>query len=52
MDVLYRILKRKIERKQTNGLIEKMDIFFADDKLSKEQYDELREMMASNKEDT
>ena len=39
--MLYRTLKRMIERGQTAGLEEKIDIFFAADKLTQGEYDEL-----------
>ena len=43
--MLYRTLKRMIERGQTSGMEEKLDIFFATDKLTEEQYTELSEML-------
>lgn len=43
--VLYRTLKRLIERGQTDGLEEKLDIFFAAGKLTEEEYQELIEML-------
>jgi hypothetical protein len=39
--MLYRTLKRLIERGQTAGLAEKLDIFFAADKLTQSEYTEL-----------
>ncbi len=39
--MLYRTLKRLIERGQTQGMGEKLDIFFAADKLTREEYEEL-----------
>ena len=42
---LYRILKRMIERGQTEGLEAKIDIFFAADKLTTEEYNELISML-------
>ena len=39
--MLYRTLKRMIERGQTNGLEEKIDIFFAAGKLTESEYQEL-----------
>ena len=39
--MLYRTLKRLIERGNTEGMAEKLDIFFAADKLTQEQYTEL-----------
>lgn len=43
--MLYRTLKRMIGRGQTAGMAEKLDIFFAADKLTKEQYQELTAML-------
>ena len=39
--MLYRTLKRMIERGNTEGMVEKLDIFYAADKLTQEQYEEL-----------
>ncbi len=39
--MLYRILKRMIERRQTDGMEEKLDVFYAAGKLSREEYEEL-----------
>lgn len=39
--MLYRTLKRMIERGNTEGLAEKIDIFFAAGKLSEAEYTEL-----------
>lgn len=39
--MLYRTLKRMIERGQTAGIEEKIDIFFAAGKLSEEEYTNL-----------
>ena len=39
--MLYRTLKRMIERGQTDGLEEKIDIFFAANKLTGSEYQEL-----------
>ena len=39
--MLYRTLKRLMERGQTQGLGEKLDVFFAADKLTREEYGEL-----------
>ena len=44
-DVLYRTLKRMIERGQTDGLEAKLDIFFAAGKLTEEEYQELLDML-------
>lgn len=43
--MLYRTLRRMIERGQTEGLEEKIDIFYATGKLTKEEYDELIGML-------
>lgn len=43
--MLYRTLKRMIERGQTAGMAEKLDIFFAADKLSGAEYTELTAML-------
>lgn len=43
--MLYRTLKRMIERGNTSGIAEKIDIFFAVDKLTKEEYEELISML-------
>lgn len=39
--MLYRTLKRMIERGQTAGIEEKLDIFYAADKLTETEYTEL-----------
>ena len=39
--MLYRTLKRRIERGQTDGLEDKLDIFFAAGKLTEAEYNEL-----------
>lgn len=43
--MLYRTLKRLIQRGQTAGMAEKLDIFFAADKLTQEEYTELAAML-------
>lgn len=43
--MLYRTLKRMIERGQTEGLEEKIDIFFAAGKLTETEYNELMGML-------
>ncbi|MBR2132590.1 MAG: hypothetical protein IJ955_08710 [Oscillospiraceae bacterium] len=45
--MLYRMLKRLIERNQTDGLAEKLDIFFATGKLSEAEYTELTAMLGA-----
>ena len=43
--MLYRTLKRMIERGNTTGMAEKLDIFFAADKLSEAEYQELVQLL-------
>lgn len=43
--MLYRTLKRMIERGQTAGMDGKLDIFFAADKLTEAEYAELTGML-------
>ncbi len=43
--MLYRTLKRMIERGQTSGIEDKLDIFFAANKLTQEEYNELTGML-------
>ena len=43
--MLYRTLKRLVERGQTAGLEEKLDIFFAAGKINEAQYTELIAML-------
>lgn len=45
--MLYRTLKRMIQRGQKDGMAEKLDIFFAAGKLSLEQYTELNALVES-----
>ena len=47
--MLYRTLKRMIERGQVSGMVEKLDIFFAADKLTEAQYTELVGMLDPGK---
>ena len=44
--MLYRVIKRMIEKGQTDGLAEKIDVFFAAGKLSEAEYNELTAMLA------
>lgn len=48
--VLYRTCKRMIERGSTDGLAEKIDIFYVACKLTDEHYAELIGMLAEKKE--
>ena len=43
--MLYRTLKRMIERGQTAGLEEKIDVFYAAAKLTEAEYNELIAML-------
>ena len=43
--MLYRTLKRLIQRGQTAGMSEKLDVFYAADKLTQEEYTELTGML-------
>lgn len=43
--MLYRTLKRMIERGNVAGMVEKLDIFFAADKLTEVEYQELTAML-------
>lgn len=43
--MLYRVLKRLIELGKTEGLEERIDVFFAAGKLTEDQYNELIEML-------
>ena len=43
--MLYRTLKRMTERGQTAGIEEKLDIFYAADKLTEAEYTELTGML-------
>lgn len=46
--MLYRTLKRMIEKGNTDGLAEKIDIFFAAGKLSEAEYTELVSMLPAS----
>lgn len=43
--MLYRTLKRMIERGNTEGMAEKLDVFYAADKLTADEYNELTAML-------
>lgn len=43
--MLFRTLKRMIERGDIEGLEEKIDVFYAVGKLTQEEYDELIDML-------
>lgn len=44
--MLYRTLKRLIEKGQTDGLGEKLDVFYAAGKITRGEYEELVAMLA------
>lgn len=46
--MLFKTLKRMIERNNTNGLAEKMDVLYAFGRLTKEEYTELNRMLNEN----
>lgn len=48
--MLYRTLKRMIERGQTEGIEAKLDIFFAAGKISEAEYQELTGMLGAGSE--
>jgi hypothetical protein len=43
--MLYRTLKRMIERGQTDGMEAKLDVFYAADKITEAEYTELTKML-------
>lgn len=43
--MLYRTLKRMIERGQTDGMAQKLDIFFAYSELTEAEYTELTKLL-------
>lgn len=48
--MLYRTLKRMIERGQTAGMENKLDVFFAVNKLTQSEYQELLDMLDGTKD--
>jgi len=44
--MLYRICKRLIERGQTAGLADKLDVFYALGRITEAEYKELTELLA------
>ena len=46
--MLYRTLKRMIERGNTEGIEKKLDIFYAANKLTEMEYTELLEFLKQN----
>ena len=47
--MLYRVLKRMIERGQIDGIAEKLDVFYATGKITEAQYTELTKMLENAK---
>ena len=47
--MLYRVLKRMIERGQIDGMAEKLDVFYATGKITESQYTELTKMLENAK---
>ena len=47
MASVYNLCKKLIELGRTNGLIEKMDVYLAADRLTVEEYNELIHMMGA-----
>ena len=47
--MLYRTLKRMIERGQTEGMERKLDLFYAADKITEAEYTELAGMLNPEK---
>lgn len=43
--MLYRTLKRMIERRNIGGMREKLDVFYAADRITEAEYTELTEML-------
>ncbi|MBR5485826.1 MAG: hypothetical protein IKV41_04890 [Oscillospiraceae bacterium] len=46
--MLYRTIKRLIEKGQTDGLREKIDVFYAVGSISESEYKELIEILENN----
>lgn len=45
--MLYRVLKRMIERNQTEGIADKLDVFYATGKLTEAEYTELIALLSA-----
>ncbi len=48
--MLYNAIKRLIEKKQTEGLAEKLDVFLLLNRISTEEYKELSAMISGGAE--
>ena len=43
--MLFKLLKRLIAKGQTDGLVEKIEVFYAADKISKTEYNKLVKLL-------
>lgn len=43
--MLKKVILRLIENGETNGLAEKIDVFYANDRLTKDEYEELLKLL-------
>ena len=50
--MLYRICKRMIERGQTEGLADKLDVFYATGRITQAEYTELTELLTAKETDS
>lgn len=48
---LYNTCARLIEKGKTTGMQKKLDIFFANDRLTEEEYKELTELLAAKQKE-
>ena len=48
--VLYRTCKRMIEKGNTDGMATKLDVFYAANKLTEDEYNELTALLAEKTE--
>ena len=51
MNTLYKLLKSMIQKGKTEGLEEKIDVFYAAGKLTEEEYESLMEMLHPEQDD-
>lgn len=49
--MLYRVLLRLIESGQTEGLVEKIDVFYAVGKITEAEYNELMALLGGTSND-
>ena len=49
MLVVYNLCKKLIEKKRTDGLLEKMDAYLANDRLTVEEYNNLVALLNQSK---